>query len=140
MSNSATPNLRALARRVLAFQAGSDKCAGSDAGAGTPFRVIEQMRVPLGRLVGFGGFRSLLCRALALAAADNATLQALRIKGDGQLEGIGDLEAKLDGDELARAELLLLTELLGLLVTFIGAALTMQLLHEIWPEVDDRSF
>jgi hypothetical protein len=135
MSNVATPNLYKLARRLVEYQAGSGKGAASkDDGA---FRVCEQLRIPLGRLVGLGGFRSLLGRALVLASAKNSSLGGLRIEMDGSLAGVGDLEAELDRGEIALAQVLLVTQLLGLLVTFIGAALTQQLLHEIWPDMDE---
>jgi hypothetical protein len=139
MSNSATSHWEEFARRVLDRETRSGK-GGDDSKRDAPFRVIEQLRGPIGRMVGFGGFRSLLSRALALASAEDPSLRGLRIAADGSLEGLGELAAKLDRDGMALAELRLLTELLGLLVTFIGAALTWPLLRETWPEMDDPNF
>ena len=36
--------------------------------------------------------------------------------------------------EIAEGEAVLVAQLIGLLVTFIGEALTLHLLHEAWPE------
>jgi len=136
MSNSATLKPKEFARRLLAYEAGSGKPA--DAKVSPAFRVCEKLRGPLGKLLGVGGFRSLLSRALALAGAEVPWLRALHIKADGSLEGLDELEAKLDSRAVAEGEVVLAAQLLGLLVTFIGAALTQRLLQDIWPTMDDR--
>jgi nicotinic acid phosphoribosyltransferase len=92
---------------------------------------------PLGRLTGVGGFRSLLSRALALSGEEISWLRALHINEDGSLEGLEKLEVKPDTREIAEGEVVLVSQLLGLLVTFIGPALTAGLLHDIWPKMDD---
>ncbi len=135
MSNSATPKPKEFARRLLAYEAASGKPA--DAKDSGVFRVCEKLREPLGKLLGVGGFRSLLSRALALAGAEVPWLRALHIKADGSLEGPDELEAKLDSRAVAEGEVALAAQLLGLLVTFIGPALTQRLLQDIWPTMDD---
>ena len=92
------------------------------------------------RLTGIGGFRSLLARALALAGSEVSWLRALHVKGDGSLEGLEKDEAKLDSREVAEGEVVLVSQLLGLLVTFIGPALTLGLLRDIWPKMNDLDF
>jgi hypothetical protein len=136
--NSDTPKLKKIARRLLAH----DEALGKPAGTkdSESFHVCEKLREPLSRLTGVGGFRSLLSRALALAGAEVPWLRALHIKADGSLEGLGQLETKLDSREVAGGEVALVSQLLGLLITFIGPALTLQLLHDIWPEMNDLEF
>jgi hypothetical protein len=138
MSNDTTPQLREFARRLLDYHAAADKQPA--AGGSAAYRICEQMRLPLGRLMGAGGFRSLLLRALVLAAAENSSLRELHVDPDGSLAGIAELEAKLGPREIALGEIELLSQLFGLLVTFIGVRLTLQLLREVWPQMDDATF
>jgi hypothetical protein len=134
----ATPKLKGFARRLLAYEAASGKPA--DTNDSEAFRVCEKLRGPLSRLTGVGGFRSLLSRALALAGSEVPWLRALHVKGDGSLDGLEELEVKLDSGEIAEGEVVLVSQLLGLLVTFIGPALTRQLLQDIWPKMHDLNF
>ncbi len=119
------------ARRLLAFEVTADNpSVDEDSGA---FRVCEKLREPLGKLLGVDGFRSLLSRAQSLAGAELPWLLTLKIKAGGcwDLDG---LEAALGADAIAEGEVFLVGQLLGLLVIFIGPALTMQLVYEIWPK------
>ena len=102
--------------------------------------MCEKLRGPLGKLMGVGGFRSLLARSLALAGAEVPWLGTLQIKADGSLEGLNESEVKLDWSATAEGEVVLVAQLLGLLVTFIGAGLTQRLLHDVWPELDELNF
>jgi hypothetical protein len=135
MPNNATPKLRGFARQLLAHDAASGKSAGTN--DFKAFRVCEKLREPLSRLTGVGGYRTLLSRALALAGAGIPWLRALHIKADGSLEGLEELVAKLDSGKIAEGEVSLLSQLLGLLITFIGPALTLRLLRDIWPGMND---
>jgi hypothetical protein len=86
--------------------------------------------------MGVDGFRALFSRALALAGRDVAWLRGLHIQSDGTLEGLAELKLKLNAEQIATGEAALVAKLLGLLVTFIGPALTLQLLHDAWPKAD----
>ncbi len=119
------------ARRLLAYEAASGEPA--DAQESAAFRVCEKLRGPMGKLIGVDGFRSLLSRAQALGCAEVPWLCALQIQADGSLEGLDELEAKLDARAVTEGEGVLVGQLLGLLVIFIGPALTLGLLHDIWP-------
>ena len=136
----ATPTLRRVAQRLLALEAAVDKAA--DAQAPPVVCVCETLRRSLSRLLGVAGFRSLLARALALATDDVRGLQAVRVTAVGSLEGWGEGAGQLSHDELTQGGELLIAQLIGLLVTFIGAALTARLVQEAWPELssDDLDF
>ena len=67
-------------------------------------------------------------------------MRVLHIKADGSLEGLDELKRKLDSSSVAEGELALVEQLLGLLVIFIGRALTLELLHDIWPRFDGQKF
>lgn len=130
--------MNGFARRLLASQTASDKSA--DVKGSAAFRVCGKLSQPLSQLLGIGGFRALMARAVALAGEEVPWLRGLHVQADGSLEGVDELEAKLDSRAVAEGEVVLLTELLGLLVTFIGPALTLQLVRSIWLKMDDQSF
>ncbi len=132
MSKSATPIPKGFAQELLAYEETSG--GPSEANDSAAFRVCEKLRRPLGNVLGVGGFRSLLSRALALACGEVPWLCALQVKADGKLEGLDELEAKLDPRAITEGEAVLVGQLLGLLVIFIGPALTLRLLHNIWPK------
>ena len=127
-----TPELRRVAHRLLALEAAAGKAAGAQAPA---VRVCDTLRRSLASLLGVAGFRSLLARALALAADEVRWLKAVRVAADGSLEGWGELAGQLSQNEIAEGGVLLIAQLIGLLVTFIGAALTARLVQEAWPEL-----
>ena len=138
MSANVAPKQKQFARRLLACEVALGKPAVT--GDSAAFRVCEKLRGPLGKLMGIGGFRSLLSRALVLASAEVPWLRALQIRTDASLEGLDAPEVKLDSRVFAEGEIALVSQLLGLLVTFIGPLLTVQLLHDIWPKLDDLNF
>lgn len=82
--------------------------------------------------MGVAGFRSLLSRALSLASDEVRWLKAVHVNAYGSLEGLD--EGQLSDAEIAEGEAVLVAQLIGLLVTFIGATLTLQLLQQAWPE------
>ena len=98
------------------------------------FRVCEKLRQPLSRLAGVAGFRSLLSRALALANDEACWMKAIHVKADGSLEGLEQAQAQLSETEIAEGEVVLIAQLIGLLVTFIGEELTLRLVQESWPD------
>jgi hypothetical protein len=122
---------RGLARRLLAVEAASQSATGAHVHDGV--RVCEKLQVSVTRFAGSAGFTSLLRRALALARAEVPSLQSIKIKPDGSLEGCEALavEAANSGPEGVAA---IIAHLLGLLETFIGEPFTLRLVREIWPD------
>ena len=120
-----------LARRLLAVEAASRSATGAPVHEAV--RVCEKLRVSLTRFAGVDGFTTLLRRALALARADVASVQTVTLKPDGSLEELEVLamDATNGGPEAAIA---IIAHLLGLLITFIGAPLTVRLVGEGWPD------
>ena len=138
MPTNSASKMKELAKRVLVYETAAAR-PGSAAGS-SAFRICEKLRLPLARLMGTAGFRSLLARALALAGAEVPWLRGLHIKADGSLEGLDMLASKVSSDELLLGEIVLLSQTLGLLVTFIGPALTINLLQDAWPKGDFTDF
>lgn len=98
------------------------------------FRVCEKLCGPLGTLAGRGGVRALLTRAVVLARAKAPLLNGAQVKPDGALQFSTELQAQLSSGEAARAGAILAAELLELLAIFIGEALTLRLVQEVWPK------
>lgn len=131
MPHSALPKLKESARQLVEFEVAGAKSADVAA-----FRVCERLQVPLGKLLGLGGFRALLARSLSLAAADHPWLSELIIKDDSALEGFAALKAERRSTALVEGGVTVVAHLLELLVTFIGPDLTLAVLKEAWPEAD----
>jgi hypothetical protein len=122
--------MRSSANHLIAHET---RNKSSEAKAPAVFRVTDKLRPQLAMLMGNGGFRALLARALALANEEVHWLRAVHVKADGTLEGLEELHAQLDPAEFLEGDVVLLAQLLGLLVAFIGPNLTSRLVGEIWP-------
>ena len=100
------------------------------------FRVSEKRRHRLSTLLGAAGFRALLARALHLATAEVPELSEVEVKTDGSLAGLSKVGRNSHGTQMAKGEVMLITELLALLDTFIGEALMLRLVQDVWPKVN----
>jgi two-component system chemotaxis response regulator CheY len=131
----ASPLLKRLARLVLVIDAEDGVPLGRV--DDVAFGVFERLRGPIGRVAGAGGYHSLLSRAQALAGEETLWLRALRIETDGSLAGPEGPDMQPDAGAMNEGEVVLLAQLLGLMHTLIGSALTQRLLQDIWPGLDD---
>ena len=130
--NMASPEVQDLAGQLVAFEAALDGSA--DAHASAPVRVIENVREHLIKLTGVHGFRSLLSRALTLAREEVPSLASLQVTANGSLEGYEGIDHSPKAGAAGQAGIVLVAHLVELLVTFIGAPLTLRLLREKWPD------
>jgi len=133
--DSPSPSIRSLSRRLLAIEAAGR--TATDASVHEAVRVCEKLRLSLTRFVGADGFEALQRRAIALACADDPSLQHITVNSDGSLEGLEDLVADATNSREGSTEVAtaIIVHLLGLLVTFIGEPLTLRLVHVAWPDV-----
>lgn len=129
----ATPQMREFAAHLIAYETRVNKSSGATTPAASP--VCEKLRPHLATMIGNTGVRALLSRALAQAGAEVPSLQALQIKVDGSLEHSGELEVQDDPEALAKGSVVLVAQLLGLLIAFIGETLTLRLVREVWPKL-----
>lgn len=111
--------------------------AQTKGGAGSPgriaFRVCDKLRKSLATLMGVAGFQSLLSRAVSLAKKDVPWVAGLQINPDGSFRFTPELEAQFDTDEAIAGGSAVIAQVLGLLITFIGEALTLRLVQQTWP-------
>ena len=68
-----------------------------------------------------------MARALTLAKQESPVLGAWEVKLDGSLAGMNG--------EAAQSGVVLIAQLIGLMITFIGESLTLRLLHDIWVDL-----
>jgi hypothetical protein len=126
MECASTMELKELARSILNYENPAGKFAGNDSALA---RVCEKLGRTLGKSTGVQGFQSLLKRSLALSNEEFPGLVSMQTNADGSL----DVLEKLKLNSNTQAEIVVLAQLLGLLVTFFGAELTRRLLLETWP-------
>ena len=119
------PQTRDLAQSLIAYEGAAGKT--SEPMEFAAFRVCETLRRPISALAGVAGFRSLLSRALTLARAEAPSLSSLRVAADGSLQGLDELGRQIDKDQLREGGAILVAQLLALLLTFIGEAMTSRL-------------
>ena len=127
-SNGPTVETQELARRLVALESAAGK---GKKDSDEFLRVCEKLRQPISTLAGTAGFRALVMRALAVARTENSALSVLQVRPDGNLDGL----EKIAATDLPIAATALIAQLIDLLVTFIGEALTIQLIQEQWPDL-----
>jgi len=121
------------AKRLMAYESLGNK--STETKAPVTFQVSDKLRPHLATLMGTGGFRALLSRALALATVEVPWLRSVHVKADGSLEGAAELHSRLGPDKFLEGRVILLAQLLGLLAAFIGETLTLRLVRDAWPKV-----
>ncbi len=128
--------MQGLSLGLIAHETGGSKASQSQTPAA--FRVCEKLRPHLATLMGNTGIRTLLARSLALASAEVPWLRAVQVKVDGCLEMKDELQARVDPEQMAEGNVILVAQLLGLLVAFIGENLTLGLVREVWPKLPPK--
>ena len=115
----------------------------SEAGEATTFlhteaatvRVYERLRRQLGAPVGVDGFHALASRASALAKSESPQL-TMQLTANGGLHGLGEVGSESDVDEDGEAGIVLIAQLLGLFLTFLGEATTLRLIEDLRLQAD----
>ncbi len=132
--------MRDLATRLIAHETKGHK--SSEPSAPAAFYVCEKLRPHLATLLGKAGYRAVLSRALAVTSAEVPWLVALQVNADGALEGWDAAEVPAAAAELTENSVLLVAQVLGLLVAFIGDNLTLRMVRDVWPtlSLEDLNF
>jgi hypothetical protein len=128
-----------LARQVLFYEAGSvDDPAALTAATE---RVFARLGERLAGLFGAVGYRALLTRALGLARGEvpELALVTVEARAAGDLRGLAEFAAA-QGDAPAVAAdgfTAIFAHVIDLLAAFIGVQLTLRLVRESWPGVEE---
>jgi len=134
----ATPQLRTFAKRLMTHEMRANRFSKTKDPA--VFPVFEKLRPQLVTLMGAAGFRALVARSIAVASEEVRWLRAVHVKSDGSLTELRELQAQLTPAQLLEGKTVLLAQLLGLLVAFIGESLTVQLTREVWPNLSPSAW
>ncbi len=126
---------RDLARSLVAREA--DASTTSLQTESATVRVYERLRRQLGAPMGVDGFQALASRALALAKSESPRLSAVQVTTNGDLRGLGEVVSHTAADEDGEAGVILIAQLLGLFLTFLGEATTLRLIEDLRLQVDD---
>ena len=133
-----SPKTRDLARWLLNYEAVSAK--SSESMESVTLSVYEKLRQSLSAFAGVAAFEALAFRALTQAKSEAPSLWAVQVTEDGSLQGLGEFEPQIDIDKdlagkfpAGEGGIILIARLLGLLLTFLGEALTLSLLRVTWP-------
>jgi hypothetical protein len=127
---------RDLARSLVACEADANNTSLQTGVAAV--RVYERLRRQLGAPVGGDGFQALAARALALAKSESPRLSTVRITANGGLRGLDEVESQTDAEEDGEAGIILIAQLLGLFLTFLGEATTLRLIEDLRLQVEVR--
>jgi hypothetical protein len=125
---------RDLARSLVASEA--DASTASLHTEPASVRAYERLRRQLGSPVGVDGFQALASRALALAKSQSPRLSAVQVTANGGLRGLGEVESQTDADEDGEAGIILIAQLLGLFLTFLGEGTTLRLIEDLRLQAD----
>lgn len=140
MANNVTPQIIILARRILLHEIALGPPSPATAQRADDFRVFENLRIPLGKLMGNSGYRLLVARARSLAAIEYPWLLSLEIDARGSFSNISEARQPHGAQYIMEGEVMLVAHIFGLLVTFIGAPLTTRIVQGIWPRLNDLPF
>lgn len=126
------PEMRDLAQRLLSYE--SDGRDTSELAGSATLRVYEKLRKSLGQLAGTAGFQALASRALTLAKSEDPSFGPVRVATDGKLEGMSAVGSSINAEKdwVQEGGVVLISRLLGLLFIFLGEALTMNLIRDVW--------
>jgi hypothetical protein len=128
---------RDLARSLVASEAGpATSCLHTKPAT---VRVYDRLRQQLGASVGADGFQALATRALALAKSESPRLSAVQVTANGGLCGLGEIGSQTDTDEDGELGIVLIAQLLGLFLTFLGEATTLHLIEDLRLQVDIKT-
>jgi len=123
-----TLSTRELALCILSFELEDGKDLQTLQGAVE--RTFAKLGAHLTVRLGSAGCRTLVKRAVALAANDLPWLASIEVSESGTLEGF---QGMTEAGEVSDGVVAILARLVELLETFIGRTLTERMLHSTWP-------
>lgn len=101
-----------------------------------PSPSLNDLRPNLLILMGRGGLRALAARALFLASRSAPALRDVKVDEGGAFVGLDESHAGPSERDLQDARVVLLTEILLLLLQFIGLGMTMAVITDTWPDAE----
>ena len=132
-----SPRISDWARRLVACE--SDADTHPEQTELVTLRVYEKLRQQLSAPVGIDAFHALASRALALAKGQTTRLNKVEVTKNGTLSGLGQIETKKGLDEDNESGVLLIEQLLGLFLIFLGEATMLRLMEDVRLQVERKT-
>ena len=134
MTRQATPQVKSLAQRLLVYEAKNSPSPAKLAEALES--CCQRLHKRLDPLVGVGGFRALLDRALYLAKIERPWLKEVEIHDypGCELKALNEAMTGRQSTEISETLTIILANVIWLLVTFIGEDIVYGLIEEAWPD------
>ena len=130
--------MRDFAAHLITYEAKLNKPRGMTSPASFP--VLERLRPHLTTLMGNAGFRALLLRALALAGEEVQWLASAQVESNGHLSILDNQRALISSNQIQEGRVVLIAQMLGLMIAFIGEKLTLQMVRDVWPRLHFKDF
>jgi hypothetical protein len=127
-----SPETNDIARSLLAYEAAGST---SEAVQSLAVRVCEKLRGPLCALAGVVWYRTLIGRALTLARSQTNSLGDFQIAENGSLQDVGKSSLQSDRHYASEADVLLTSHSIGLILSLLGTAVTLQLVQDVFPNL-----
>jgi len=122
------PMISDWARQLIASEADADSTTAQTELA--TLRVYERLRLQFRAPVGVDAFQALASRAVSVAKSQFPGMSDLSVAANGDLRGIGEIEAPFNLGDDAEIGIILITQMLRLFVTLLGEAATVRLIED----------
>jgi hypothetical protein len=133
VTRQATPQLKNLALRLLVHEA---KNSPSPAKLAEALEICcQRLHKRLDSLIGAGGFRALLDRAVFLAKKEHPWLKGVGVADypGCELKALNEAMSGRKPDEIKQTFTIILANVIWLLATFIGEDIAYSVIEEAWP-------
>lgn len=130
--NHATRKMRYFADRLIEHEATAGETLATENEIAVA--ILQKLRPQLVDIMGNTGFHALVARSLALAHEEVGGPNGAWLSKDGNVDGLAVAWKPTDAKP-SKGGAVMLAWLLGLLNSFIGELLTMQMVLEVWPEL-----
>jgi len=121
------PMIRDWARRLIDSELEAD--SSSIQAELATVRVYEKLRRQLCAPVGVDAFQTLASRALSMAKLQYPELSKVHVTANGGLLGLDEIQCLQGEDDHDKVGFILITQLLGLVLTLLGEAATVSLIE-----------
>jgi len=130
--------MRYFAKWLIAYEASTGDPSLTE--IQTAFGVIRKLRPQLEELMGNTGFRALVSRSMLLAEEEVPAMGGARMNANWSMEEFEKTPVTTGPEAILTGGEVMLAWLLGLLGSFIGELLTMQLVLEVWPGLSIKGY
>ncbi len=131
--DKATHNTHEIASAILDYERGI--LTDADASLAATAHVFLKLQSYLTKRLGAGGYRSVVNRAVSVSKAQVPLLSPIHVEDNGALDGFDDCLIAPGSAKESEGYVVLISNFLALMDTFLGPDMSLRLLGSIWPDV-----